>query len=267
MKFDDYQLETKHDYIQSLFPLFTKGTADSDLLTERDLQKMKQSSIIHKNIIRAVNRMSSFYGYTIDTDKMTIERIEKIDRKIKGVYIGLYSEHNYLRITRIIKFLRIMGYFDIACLFLFGVCQDLKNPKFKNLAKGSLKFWADAIGATDYAYSDDEKQGMYRLYYPIVSNDYVFSYTDIKLLYDNDLSLLKKNLKSLSDKVKKVCEEYGLGANKVQIVGSNDNDRLLCLIDIPTSHGTPLGLYKSLPTPIDYRDLSVTKIVFINEFI
>lgn len=149
LNFTDFQLETKHDFIQSLFPLQEPGVAKAYLLTNKDIKEFKTKPHLQQKVIKALTRMINFYGYDVNFVKGEIKRVLPINRIEHGTMIGLMSTHNYLRITRIIKFLNKIDMKYYALIFMKGVCEDLKKyPHFASLAKSSLPYWKKALNQT-----------------------------------------------------------------------------------------------------------------------
>lgn len=146
-KFNDFELETKHDFIQSLFPLKEQGMADSYLLTDEEIYKFKNNLQLKKRVLKSFTLMMNFYGYSFDSkinNKTRLIRTKPIKRTINNYTIGLYSPHNFRRITRIIKFLKMIDLKFYAMIFLLALCRDLNvNSDLKLMVErsGSMKFW------------------------------------------------------------------------------------------------------------------------------
>ena len=144
------QLEDAHDFIQSLFPLYRSGVAKSFLLDTDSLELFKTDDTVRYNVFKAYKRMLDFYGYDIgyskraDGGKLNIKRNRELDDNM-----GLTSEHNYLRISRMLKFLMLINMKILAFTFLLGICEDLSYNKElleKVRKKGSLNMWVRIVG-------------------------------------------------------------------------------------------------------------------------
>jgi hypothetical protein len=96
---DDAALEYVHDYIQWLFPLTTRSGAqpNAPILTEHEIELIRLDETALANLRRATTRMLAFYR---DTDAWLTR-----------------SDHNHLRITRIIASLRLLAGQDAARAF------------------------------------------------------------------------------------------------------------------------------------------------------
>lgn len=145
LKMTNEQLEIYHDFIQTLFPLYRSGVAESFLLDADSLELFKTDDTVRYNVFRAYKRMLDFYGYDIGylNEQLYIKRNRELDNNM-----GLTSEHNYLRISRMLKFLMLINMKILAFTFLLGICEDLSYndellEKIKN--KGSLNMWIKII--------------------------------------------------------------------------------------------------------------------------
>lgn len=121
----DHQAETTHDYIQWLFPLDepSRSVNGAPVLTELEIDEIRQSSLAQANLARSAGW---FLGF--------LER--------NNHWITKYN-HNHLRISRVIKSLRLLasdkaadGFRDKA-LALAGDNLNLVDQK----ARG---FWANS---------------------------------------------------------------------------------------------------------------------------
>lgn len=123
--FSDQQLEDVHDYIQWLFPLPTRSAAqpDAPVLTGAEIAAIRDDKQVANTLELAARRMLRFYRGT--------------DRWLT------WQDHNHLRITRIIKSLKLLigpasaHHFHHAILALHDAAGGPINPH-------SLRFWAEA---------------------------------------------------------------------------------------------------------------------------
>ena len=92
----DHQAETTHDYIQWLFPLDepSRSVNGAPVLTELDIDEIRQSSLAQANLAKSARW---FLGF-----------LERNDH-----WIAKYN-HNHLRITRVIKSLRLLASDEVA---------------------------------------------------------------------------------------------------------------------------------------------------------
>jgi len=91
LAFDDAALEQTHDFIQWLFPLDQPSAAvpDAPVLTAPDVGAIRDSTLAQCALAAATDRMDQFYRRT--------------DPWLRP------HDHNHLRITRIIRSLRLLS--------------------------------------------------------------------------------------------------------------------------------------------------------------
>jgi hypothetical protein len=87
---DDDALERMHDFIQWLFPLTepSRAVPDAPVLTAAEVEAIRRSVMAQCALAAATDRMAAFYGATHDW--------------------LMPNDHNHLRITRIIRSLRLL---------------------------------------------------------------------------------------------------------------------------------------------------------------
>jgi hypothetical protein len=124
--FDDVRLESVHDYIQWLFPLPTRSMAQpgAPVLGGEEAAAIRGDPRAVANLRRAADRMLQFYA---DTDHWLTP-----------------SDHNHLRITRILASLRLLvgedaaGDFHAAIMARHEAAGAPVNPV-------SLRYWSAAV--------------------------------------------------------------------------------------------------------------------------
>ena len=129
----DYRLEVEQDFIQWLFP---------DKINSPDIEIFRTNKQIRRNVIRATSRMLQFYGYTFVKDG--VFQIKELKRREKGVIIGLYSEQNYERLTRIMTFLNKINMRMASSLVMLALCYAMHKDivlRRKIKDSGTLKDW------------------------------------------------------------------------------------------------------------------------------
>jgi hypothetical protein len=125
LSFDLAALERYHNYIQWLFPMReeSQAVAGSPVLTDSDIDAVKGSSVAQWNVRRAVELMDGFYAST--------------DHWLKS------SDHNHLRITRIIKSLRLLVGDAAADDFRSQILARVSQAKAP-ISETSRSYWASA---------------------------------------------------------------------------------------------------------------------------
>lgn len=145
LKYSDYELERTHDFIQWLFPDRTGGVnRRAPRLTDSEVAMFRKSKKLRKRVVRATLRMLHFYGYIVVPEEMTVKKFRPIKRKEKGRWIGLYSVHNYKRITRMMIFLNRINMQMLSSLVFLSMCHAMHDDlEFRQRVKqsGTLPFW------------------------------------------------------------------------------------------------------------------------------
>ncbi|KAI1084846.1 opioid growth factor receptor conserved region-domain-containing protein [Whalleya microplaca] len=175
----DTRLETQHDYIQTLFPL-PEGSLFNDLapvIDEETFLYFRQHDGLRSNLRRAFERILAFYGFEIkpqgdadaDAGRVTVtaknNNAENFARWVRRM------DHNHLRITRIIRCLRVLGLEKEARGFYDALVRT--RDTLGQIGAQSMEFWKRAIekplhtapDGTDvewlekYESEDDKKHG------------------------------------------------------------------------------------------------------------
>ena len=124
LAFDDAALEHRHDFVQWLFPLPEPSVAvpGSPVLTDADAAAIRADPAAQANLAAAATRMLAFY---------------------RGADAWLAPfDHNHLRITRIIRSLRLLAGDAAADGFRAEVLRLAGDPPPVNAR--SLGYWSDA---------------------------------------------------------------------------------------------------------------------------
>jgi hypothetical protein len=126
--FSNQQLEEIHNYIQWLFPLPTRSGAqpDAPVLTKAEIEAIRADKRAKDILRQATKRMLRFYR---DTNWWLTP-----------------MDHNHLRITRIIRSLRLLMGPDAAQRFYQAILA-LHDAAGAPVNIRSLRFWADAVEA------------------------------------------------------------------------------------------------------------------------
>jgi Opioid growth factor receptor (OGFr) conserved region len=128
--FSDDALERIHDYIQWLFPLPTRSMAQpgAPVLTEADIAAIRADDRAIANLRRAAERMLKFY----DRTEWWLSR----------------SDHNHLRISRILRSLRILVGEDAARSFHRAILTRHEKAG-SPIDPHNLRYWAEAVGTDE----------------------------------------------------------------------------------------------------------------------
>ena len=125
LAFDNAQLEHRHDFIQWLFPLTQPSAAvpGSPVLTSAMVADLTRSPAAQAHLAAAAARMLSFY--------------ERSDQWLRP------ADHNHLRITRIIRSLRLLAGDAAADGFRRRILERVAAAGAP-VGAAALRFWAEA---------------------------------------------------------------------------------------------------------------------------
>ena len=143
--FDYFALENVHDYIQYLFPItepsyFNRGFPR--LLTS-DIRQFRNSQELKHNLLISFVVMLDFFGLKISAEeKITIEKAENYNERKDNWQTG--RNHNFLRITRILTSLKLLGLEDVSLAFYWCLIRLVEeDPSGFNFI--SLEYWKAAV--------------------------------------------------------------------------------------------------------------------------
>lgn len=142
--FDDDRLESVHDFIQWLFPLRERSSANplAPVLDDAAIAAFHARPELHAALRRSLDRMLAFYGFD-----WRGERIVKSD-SFPGSSGWLSAEnHNHLRLSRILGSLRILGEPQAAqALFeaLEATYREERLAGRNRISERTFNFWSRA---------------------------------------------------------------------------------------------------------------------------
>lgn len=142
------ELESHHDYIQWLFPLYEPSSVNpsAPLLSSQLINQMFDSPAMQENLLSSFDTMAAFLGFTRTSDN-SIERSDQFD--IQSRKWCCAANHNQLRITRILKSLTAFGYGELAnnlCEFLL-LEIDHKGISLSDIP--AVSFWIEAVNTVE----------------------------------------------------------------------------------------------------------------------
>ena len=135
------QFETRHDFIQIIFPTTGPGVANRELtLTPVEISELTDNPIFIEMLREAFNLMMSFYGLALEQNRLLI-----IDPKRYYQYFvtGGAGRHNHRRITRILTSLRLFQQHDLY-LALKELALTAARGYHSEIPGLTLRIWTDA---------------------------------------------------------------------------------------------------------------------------
>lgn len=133
------ELESYHDYIQWIFPLKEESLYNRTAPVIEDETKY-QTKEIKDNMLRTLDVMLHFYGL-----RRCGNEIVKGDDFVKRKNCWVTkSNHNFLRITRILKSLKMFGFEKEAQMF-FDQLEKIYQDNRNEIGNKTFQYWKDAV--------------------------------------------------------------------------------------------------------------------------
>lgn len=145
-EWDNDELEHEHNYIQWLFPLreATIHNPNAPIVNDAVIEAFSTEPRLRRNLLQSFEVMLRFYGLEmndIEARYIDITFSEDYESR-KEVWLRKYN-HNYLRLTRILKCLMILGLEEYAEA-LFECLLKIYDVEGDKIGYETLQFWTDA---------------------------------------------------------------------------------------------------------------------------
>lgn len=144
----DYEeLELNHNYIQWLFPLNEKSNYNlfAPVLSINDIEEFSTNEVIKQNIIQSFRVILDFYGLSLieDIENKAIFINKAVHYEVRKSEWITSNNHNYLRITRILRCLYLLKldiYSDAFLESLTTIYSENENI----ISETSYQYWLDS---------------------------------------------------------------------------------------------------------------------------
>ena len=146
LNYDDKTFEKKHNFIQWLFPIDTKSNWNwsSPILTNVDIADINKDALALEHINMGTRRFLKFLGY--DLDGLNVVKSSNHEQRIaQWVTKG---NHNYKRISRFLRFCKMMGgeQYQIAQNFTKIQLTELWETHKDVIGNNTVSHWSSAVG-------------------------------------------------------------------------------------------------------------------------
>jgi Opioid growth factor receptor (OGFr) conserved region len=140
---DDEELEFVHDYIQWLFPLPEPSgfNPDAPILTDDDIAAFAAEAKLRVNLAKSFERILRFFGLTLDASGAVIEA-DNFASRTADVWEA--PNHNWLRITRILRSLTLLGLESFAQAF-FARLKEFRDRGRFPITPETFAYWQVAV--------------------------------------------------------------------------------------------------------------------------
>jgi Opioid growth factor receptor (OGFr) conserved region len=139
-------LETVHDYIQWMFPLPERSSANpgAPILALRDIEEFRGSEELRHALLESFSVMLGFYGLEMkEVDRILRVRSTAAFSARREVWLRRYN-HNFLRISRILRCLALLGC-RLQALALFEFLRELYRQEPEIIGGDTFSYWSNAI--------------------------------------------------------------------------------------------------------------------------
>ncbi len=128
----DDDLMDMHDVVQWLFPLTERSSFNphAPILTEKQIYLFREDARLKSNLLRSFHRFVQVFG--LEYNYGEIQQVVSRD-------IWMHLNHNWLRFTRILKSLTLLGLKDEALAFFHFLERKIGNVD-------SMHYWRAAVG-------------------------------------------------------------------------------------------------------------------------
>ena len=161
LAWSDDELEYYHDYIQLLFPL-PEGSPfnpSAPVIDEATFNAFRSRLELQTQLRASLQRMVHFYGFQFasetanGSDSETIQVLNGPNYPEASRNWVRRFNHNHLRITRILRSLRVLGLENEAWEFFKALKRVYEGGK---IGQKSMMFWTRAIERPLYLAPEDE---------------------------------------------------------------------------------------------------------------
>ncbi|KAK0278957.1 hypothetical protein LTR35_008731 [Friedmanniomyces endolithicus] len=152
MLWTDSELEHRHDYIQHLFPIpeVSGANPNAPVLTEEVRDAFIADPDLQENMRRAWVMMMAFFGWELATEEMAEGAHVRVGYPVPRRHFRdlaeqtwlQHSNHNQLRITRIIRSMRILGLYEEAQM-MTSALMDADEAAQNVVNAETLGIWFD----------------------------------------------------------------------------------------------------------------------------
>jgi hypothetical protein len=144
--FDVDELELNHDYIQWLFPLPepSGANADAPLLSKEDIAVFASDDSVRKALLQSVRMMLRFYGFEVWEGRPDIKVVRGKDFVERRHVWLTRGNHNFLRISRILRSLTLLGLGRYAAAFLKSL-EGIYAKEAGIIGSTTMEYWRHAV--------------------------------------------------------------------------------------------------------------------------
>lgn len=114
---------------------------DAPLLSENDISAFKSDQLLQANLMTSFRRILAFLGLELTSDGKLIEG-DNLPARIPDVWA--WPNHNWLRISRILRSLTLLG-MEVQAKALYDELSTFYQNRRFPIPANSFQFWTEAI--------------------------------------------------------------------------------------------------------------------------
>lgn len=143
LAFSDDDLEEAHDFIQWLFPLPepSRFNPEAPLLTPEDIAAFYQPEL-QNNLRKSFRRILAFMGLSQEEGRV----VEGPNFAERSIEVWEAPNHNWLRVTRILRSLMLLGLREEAESLYRWLDHEYTKRRFP-INDESMRFWEEAVAS------------------------------------------------------------------------------------------------------------------------
>ena len=136
------ELEESHDYIQWLFPLVEKSqfNAAAPVLDDVAITRFRSDAALRRRLERSLTVMLHFYGFELEAERI-VPSWTFAERAKTWLTPG---NHNFLRLTRILKSLTVLGLAHRGTQLLQAL-EEIYSTHSAVIGPRTILFWRSAL--------------------------------------------------------------------------------------------------------------------------
>ena len=144
--FDLHELEFNHDYIQWLFPLpEPSGVNESaPLLSKDDIAAFAGDASLRKALLQSLQLLLQFYGLDLVVQDENVEVVKSANFDERRGQWLTSGNHNFLRISRILRSLSLLGRGSHA-LALLKCLEGIYAENARIIGHTTVGYWRRAL--------------------------------------------------------------------------------------------------------------------------
>lgn len=142
LSWNDEELEEVHNFVQWLFPLPepSRFNPDAPLLSDEDMAAFRTDALLRDNLRKSFQRILSFLGLTLADGKVVAG--PNFSTRLPEVWAT--PNHNWLRITRILRSLTLLGLRSEA-MALFEFLDTAYSSRRFPITAETFDYWEKAV--------------------------------------------------------------------------------------------------------------------------